>query len=343
MPIVSELILSLMLTASLSAGAPLSAPPGLAVSLPAITAQAQQLHTPLMILHAGGVTPEGVTGSNSLEALEHSYENGFRLLELDFSADEDVVCIAENDACGVDAIQVLLGCSVGKGNLLFNLGNGLTNEVGASLRRVSDTEFEGTRLLGTFCYNPQAVFPMYFVVRVNKKPAAYGMWKKQPAFGNAQAQWDSDQGKYKLYPGYGRDMAGNDIGYYMSYDCAEGEQVEVQVGVSFVSIANARENLNAEQKGFEFENVVKEGHDEWARTLDRVTVEGGTEDQRRVFYTALYHTQIHPTVLQDVNGEYPKMESNENGNAYLSLKFFCAFTLSLLIPMTLYPSAKNLS
>ena len=201
----------------------------------------------------------------------------------------------------------------GKGNLLFNLGNGLTNEVGASLRRVSDTEFEGTRLLGTFCYNPQAVFPMYFVVRVNKKPAAYGMWKKQPAFGNAQAQWDSDQGKYKLYPGYGRDMAGNDIGYYMSYDCTEGEQLEVQVGVSFVSIANARENLNAEQKGFEFEKVVKEGHDEWARTLDRVTVEGGTEDQRRVFYTALYHTQIHPTVLQDVNGEYPKMESNENG------------------------------
>lgn len=201
----------------------------------------------------------------------------------------------------------------GKGNLLFNLGNGLTNEVGASLRRVSDTEFEGTRLLGTFCYNPQAVFPMYFVVRVNKKPAAYGMWKKQPAFGNAQAQWDSDQGKYKLYPGYGRDMAGNDIGYYMSYDCTEGEQVEVQVGVSFVSIANARENLNAEQKGFEFEKVVKEGHDEWARTLDRITVEGGTEDQRRVFYTALYHTQIHPTVLQDVNGEYPKMESNENG------------------------------
>lgn len=201
----------------------------------------------------------------------------------------------------------------GKGNLLFNLGNGLTNEVGASLRRVSDTEFEGTRLLGTFCYNPQAVFPMYFVVRVNKKPAAYGMWKKQPAFGNAQAQWDSDQGKYKLYPGYGRDMAGNDIGYYMSYDCAESEQVEVQVGVSFVSIANARENLNAEQKGFEFEKVVKEGHDEWARTLDRITVEGGTEDQRRVFYTALYHTQIHPTVLQDVNGEYPKMESNENG------------------------------
>lgn len=202
----------------------------------------------------------------------------------------------------------------GKSNLLFNLGNGLTNEIGASLRRVSDTEFEGTRLLGTFCYNPQAVFPMYFVVRVNKKPAAFGMWKKQPDLHNAQAQWDTYQGKYKLYPGYGRDMAGNDIGYYMTYDLAKGEQVEVQVGVSFVSIEGARANLNAEQHGFNFDKTVADTRAEWANTLNRISVEGGTDDQRRVLYTALYHSQIHPTVLQDVDGKYPKMESNENGH-----------------------------
>ena len=201
-----------------------------------------------------------------------------------------------------------------KSNLLFNLGNGLTNEIGASLRRVSDTEFEGTRLLGTFCYNPQAVFPMYFVVRVNKKPSAFGMWKKQPNLHNAQAQWDAYQGKYKLYPGYGRDMAGNDIGYYMTYDLAKGEQVEVQVGVSFVSIEGARANLNAEQQGFNFDKTVADTRAEWANTLNRISVEGGTDDQRRVLYTALYHSQIHPTVLQDVDGKYPKMESNENGH-----------------------------
>lgn len=44
-----------------------------------------------------------------------------KLLELDFSEDEEVVCISENDACGVDAIQVILGCSIGKGNLLFHM------------------------------------------------------------------------------------------------------------------------------------------------------------------------------------------------------------------------------
>ena len=43
------------------------------------------------------------------------------LLELTFSEDERVVCVSENDACGVDAIQVILGCSVGKGNLLFHM------------------------------------------------------------------------------------------------------------------------------------------------------------------------------------------------------------------------------
>lgn len=43
------------------------------------------------------------------------------LLDLTFSKDEQVVCVSENDACGVDAIQVILGCSIGKGNLLFHM------------------------------------------------------------------------------------------------------------------------------------------------------------------------------------------------------------------------------
>lgn len=68
----------------------------------------------------------------------------------------------------------------GTGHILLNLGEGLTNESGAWVRRVSDTEVEGMKLLGTFCYNPQAVFPVYFVMRVSKRPAATGFWKKQP-------------------------------------------------------------------------------------------------------------------------------------------------------------------
>lgn len=203
----------------------------------------------------------------------------------------------------------------GQGNILLNLGDGLTNEVGAMVRKVSPTEIEGFRLLGTFCYNPQAVFPIYFVMKVNKRPKTSGYWKKQPPMQGVEAEWDKDNGKYKLYTNYGRHMAGNEIGYYFSFDCEEGEQIEVQMGVSFVSIANARENLNAEQPhNADFNRVRLAARSSWESTLNRISVEGGTEAQKRVFYTALYHTQIHPTILQDVNGQYPIMESDSVGH-----------------------------
>ena len=54
--------------------------------------------------------------------------------------------------------------------------------------------------------------------------------------------------------------------------------------------------------------------------MSRISVEGGTQDQKTVFYTALYHTMMHPNILQDVNGQYPAMESEEilstTGNRY---------------------------
>ena len=58
----------------------------------------------------------------------------------------------------------------GQSHVLLNLGEGLTNESGAMVRKVNDTEYEGMKLLGTFCYDPQAVFPIYFVMRVSKVP-----------------------------------------------------------------------------------------------------------------------------------------------------------------------------
>lgn len=78
----------------------------------------------------------------------------------------------------------------GQSHVLLNLGEGLTNETGAFLKQVSDTEFEGMKLLGTFCYNPQAVFPIYFVMRVNKQPASSGYWKKQRPMTGVEAEWD---------------------------------------------------------------------------------------------------------------------------------------------------------
>lgn len=199
----------------------------------------------------------------------------------------------------------------GKGNILLNLGEGLTNESGAFVRRVSETEVEGMKVLGSFCYNPQAVFPIYFVMRVGKRPLTSGYWKMQRKMQGVEAEWDKDNGRYKLYTNYTKELAGDDIGVYMSFDTRQGEPIEVQLGVSFVSIENARENLDKEQQGFNFDKVRSAARTAWNNDLSRIKVEGGTEQQRTVFYSALYHTLIHPNILQDVNGQYPAMESGE--------------------------------
>ena len=196
----------------------------------------------------------------------------------------------------------------GQGNILLNLGEGLTNETGAVVRRVSDTEFEGMRFAGTFCYNSQAVFPIYFVLRVDRTPDRSGFWKKQRPM-TAEAEWDADAGKYKIYDKYARELAGDDIGCWMSFDgLRDGEQVTLQMGVSFVSCENARLNLDAEQPQFDFDAVRTAANEAWESDLGRIRVTGGTQTQREVFYTALYHALIHPSVLDDVNGEYPLME-----------------------------------
>lgn len=201
----------------------------------------------------------------------------------------------------------------GKANILLNLGEGLTNETGASVRFVSDTEIEGTKLFGTFCYTRQAVFPVYFVMRINKAPNNSGYWKMQRPMTGVEAEWDPDNGKYKLYTQYRKDISGDDIGVYFCYNASEGEQIEVQMGISYVSIENARMNLDKEQPSFDFEKVRKNARDAWNDALSLVKVNGGTDDQKTIFYTAMYHLQIHPNILQDVNGEYPAMESDKTG------------------------------
>ena len=79
------------------------------------------------------------------------------LLKLEFSQDEQVVCISENDACGVDAVQVMLGCSIGKGNLLFHMRGKqafsfYNRKTGASVRLVLKPKPEGMTREESFGY-----------------------------------------------------------------------------------------------------------------------------------------------------------------------------------------------
>lgn len=200
-------------------------------------------------------------------------------------------------------------------------------------------------MLGTFCYNSHSTFPIYFVMRVSRKPASYGFWKKIPSLGPAKEAWEHYSGKFKLYDHRTRDMAGQDVGCYWTFNCEEGDVVEVQMGVSMVSTANARLNLEAEQPTLNFDKTRAAAREAWNKTLNCISVEGGTEAQRRVFYTALYHTQIHPNVLQDVNGEYPRMESDEvmktTGNRYTVFSLWDTYRNLTQLQTLLFPDKQE--
>jgi predicted alpha-1,2-mannosidase len=200
----------------------------------------------------------------------------------------------------------------GQSNILLNLGLGLTNEEGAAIKIVSPTEIEGMRTVGSFCYyKPEEAYPVYFVAKFSKPATNYGVWKTPKKYKGAEAAWMPYNGKPRLMEGYRKEVLGDSIGSYFSYQFEKPTQVEVKIGVSYVSIENARENLEQETQDFSFEAIHQQAEAHWEEQLSKIKVEGGTEDDKTIFYTALYHTLIHPNILNDFNGEYPKMATRE--------------------------------
>ncbi|WP_074939472.1 GH92 family glycosyl hydrolase [Algibacter lectus] len=200
----------------------------------------------------------------------------------------------------------------GQSNILLNLGLGLTNEEGAAIKIVSPTEIEGMRTVGSFCYyKPEEAYPVYFVAKFSKPATNYGVWKTPKKYKGAEAAWMPYNGKPRLMEGYRKEVLGDSIGSYFSYQFEKPTQVEVKIGVSYVSIENARENLEQETQDFSFETIHQQAESNWEQQLSKIKVEGGTEDDKTIFYTALYHTLIHPNILNDFNGEYPKMATRE--------------------------------
>src|SRR6185503_4237153 len=110
--------------------------------------------------------------------------------------------------------------------------------------------------------------------------------------------------------GSGFPPAGRGSGGFVTFP-AGTTVVNVRVGISYVSLANAQANLDAENpSGTAFDTVRQQAHDAWNAVLDRVQITGGTAAQQSAFYTALYHAMLHPNVFNDVNGQYRGMDQS---------------------------------
>ena len=110
---------------------------------------------------------------------------------------------------------------------------------------------------------------------------------------------------------------------------SKGKQVVCRVGISTVSVENARKNLQAEVPDFDFDRIKNEAQDTWENALSVFEVSGGTTDEQKNFYTALYHCMVTPNIISDVNEEYRgadmKISKSRGHKIYSTLSLWDTF------------------
>ncbi len=136
---------------------------------------------------------------------------------------------------------------------------------------------------GGFCNSPTN-YVLYFAAKFEKPFASFGTWTDDIAAGTTSA-------------------AGHHAGAYVSF-ASGAEPVVMKIGISFVSIENAEANLESEIPGWNFDAVRASAKAAWTKMLDHVQAEGGTPEQRTIFYTGLYHMLLSPNLFSDDNGDY---------------------------------------
>ncbi len=108
-----------------------------------------------------------------------------------------------------------------------------------------------------------------------------------------------------------------------SFRTSEGEKIIMKVGLSSVSIEGAKKNLEAEAAGWDFDGVRKKAENAWEEELSKIKISTGNADDKKIFYTALYHTMIAPSVFCDVDGSYYGADNrNHSGEGFVNYTTF---------------------
>ena len=186
--------------------------------------------------------------------------------------------------------------------IILDLLHGLYNYDGkvlwSTLRVENDTLLTGMRLTDGWARTNYTFFAISFSKPISsygyqdRKPEKYvGFWRK----------FD----RYHNFP----DMAGRSMVAYFNFDKDQSHELVVKVALSAVSTEGAKKNLQAEAAGKSFEAICQETREAWNRELSVIDC-NGTNDQKAMLYTSLYHTMINPSIYMDVDRQYRGVDGN---------------------------------
>jgi len=191
---------------------------------------------------------------------------------------------------GCDEISILIGTGFAISNGEFGYGEGTA---------FADGKLECHAVAHDFCSAADTPFDIYYYAEFDQKPEVTGSWVE----GN-------------LYPDENY-VNSEEGGLYLTFKT--NKPLKFKFAMSFVSMENAKQNLRAENRGWNFERVSRKNQEAWEKYLSMVDVEGANPERVEQFYTHLYHGLIHPCLCSDVNGEYMgsdftvhKVESGHN-------------------------------
>jgi predicted alpha-1,2-mannosidase len=156
----------------------------------------------------------------------------------------------------------------------------------------------------------KALYTVHFYAQFSKPLTDYGVWSANIPEGQSRKREDIESDAYQqIVAGAeiirgANEFEGKHIGFFTEFETAKEEVVYLKAGISFVDMDGAEKNLKAEMVDWDFDTLLEKNSLRWDNALAKMTVEGGSDDQKTTFYTALYHTMIDPRMYADVDGRY---------------------------------------
>jgi len=161
--------------------------------------------------------------------------------------------------------------------------------VDCSVRIIAPNRIEGSgNFIGGWNQSP---YTIHFSAEFDRPFDAFGTWRDN-----------------RIEPGTAAASNEGRVGAYATFDTTSNQTIQMKIGVSFISPEKARANLLQETPNWDFDVVRRQAEAAWESVLGQIKIEGGTEEQREIFYTALYHSHYMP---HDLTGENAWWSSNE--------------------------------
>ncbi|HTW45293.1 MAG TPA: GH92 family glycosyl hydrolase [Acidobacteriaceae bacterium] len=181
-------------------------------------------------------------------------------------------------------------------NVLLPISHTLNYTTASYVRLVGDHTVEGYVVNRAFCGDKQT-YKVYFVINFDRPFSSYGTWSGSSPDSPVELAADTRSATQDNHDQW--------IGAYVSWPAASQQQtITAQIGISYVDQAGAENNLKAEAAGKSFSEIRDRAVAVWNKALSVIDVSGGSAASERVFYTALYHSLMMPSIFNDADGRY---------------------------------------